>query len=260
MDTPPPPSPQPPPPPPPQPKVAISARVFSESKAIGDWGKVYDKSVNLRRIVDWALEKAAARAQQGLIFKGVESCVSEDALDRRGRELDNDDLSDITVADLHNHFGRFLKVFCDLDSSEAGAPATPLPSATEELMSSQRRAPRALPALPLGSRYDHRLFRALVSNLERDHLSFPVLDAQVSGKRLLKGLSEVLQYLLPFDDADESALRLAGRVHLVVPARFTTKVCNSRLTLFACAAPVFRLACAPSLTPSLVCLSVAGAQ
>ena len=155
MDTPPPPPPR--PPPPPQPKVAISARVFTDYKAIGDWGKVFVESVTLRSIVDWAMQKAAARAPRGLILKGVESCVSEDALDRRGRELDNDDLSDITVADLHDHFGRFLKVFCDLDSSEAGAPATPLHSATEELMSSQRRTPRALPALPLGSRLDQVL-------------------------------------------------------------------------------------------------------
>ena len=63
-------------------------RIFGDSNAIGDWGKVYDKSVSLRSIIDWALEKAAARALRGLIFKRVESCVSADALDRRDRELD----------------------------------------------------------------------------------------------------------------------------------------------------------------------------
>ena len=46
-----------------------------------------------------------------------------------------------------------------------------------------------------------------------------------SGKRFVTTLSLALQYLLPFDDAESSPLRAAGRVHLVVPTRFTTEVC-----------------------------------
>jgi hypothetical protein len=185
-------------------KLPISARIFVDFKAVGDWGKLFDKSVTLLSIVEWLLKKAAARAPQGLIFRSVEACVSEEALARRGRELDNDDLSDITVATLYDHFGRFLKVFCDLDCSGGAASATPLPSGVNEIMETQRREPRALPASPDGARYDYRLFRALLSNLQCERLSFPKLDADVSGKRMLTALAEALQYVLPFDDAENS--------------------------------------------------------
>ena len=69
-----------------------------------------------------------------------------------------------------------------------------------------------------------RLFRALCANLQEEGLSFPLLDAEGSGKRMLTALSLALQYVLPFDLADPSPLRLAGRVHLAVPKRFCTEV------------------------------------
>jgi hypothetical protein len=138
-------------------KLPISARIFVDFKAVGDWGKLFDKSVTLLSIVEWLLKKAAARAPQGLIFRSVEACVSEEALARRGRELDNDDLSDITVATLYDHFGRFLKVFCDLDCSGGAASATPLPSGVNEIMETQRREPRTASSSWHAVRRAHRV-------------------------------------------------------------------------------------------------------
>ena len=74
-----------------------------------------------------------------------------------------------------------------------------LPSGLKEIMGTQQRRPRALPTPPDGTRYDFRLFRALLANLERDGLNFPLLDAQQSGKDMLTALAEALQYVLPFD-------------------------------------------------------------
>jgi len=42
---------------------------------------------------------------------------------------------------------------------------------------------------------------------------------------MLTALLLALQYLLPFNDAEPSPLRAAGRIHLVVPNRFRTQVC-----------------------------------
>ena len=94
-------------------------------------------------------------------------------------------------------------------------------------MQTQAETPRALPPAPDGDRYDCRLLRALLSNLQRDGLSFPVLDANASGQRILSAIAAGLQYVLPFDDSDPSPLRLAGRVHLVVPRRFKTEALNN---------------------------------
>ena len=94
-------------------------------------------------------------------------------------------------------------------------------------MQTQAETPRALPPAPDGDRYDYRLLRALLSNLQRDGLSFPVLDANASGQRILSAIAAGLQYVLPFDDSDPSPLRLAGRVHLVVPRRFKTEALNN---------------------------------
>ena len=86
-------------------------------------------------------------------------------------------------------------------------------------MQTQQKQSRALPTPSEDNAYGHRLFRALLANLQRDELSFPLLDAEQSGKGMLTAVSEALQFLLPFDDAVPSPLRLNGRVHLKVPKR-----------------------------------------
>ena len=122
-------------------------------------------------------------------------------------------------------FGCNIKVLATAEDS----PATPgmRPNAMTRLMQTQAETPRALPPAPDGDRYDYRLLRALLSNLQRDGLSFPVLDANASGQRILSAIAAGLQYVLPFDDSDPSPLRLAGRVHLVVPRRFKTEALNN---------------------------------
>jgi len=203
-------------------KVCVTTRVVVGSKVLWTGGKLYDDSVTVKLVVDAALAKAAARAEHGLIFESVESFQSEQAMEQRGTELDCDDFGDTQVAHLRDSFGRWLKVCAAFDEAAAG-PATPLPSGLQRLMGSQRLQPRKLPTSPTGERYNFRLFRALVANLERDGLSFPALDADQSGKHMLTALALALQYLLPFDDADPSPLRLDGRIHLVLPKRFKTQ-------------------------------------
>ena len=185
-------------------------------------GKLYDESVDMQVVIKSAMDKAGAQAERSLCFVKAEAFASDFAMERRGTELDTDDLSDMTVKHLRDHFGQFLKLHAAYAGVET-AGASSLPSASDRLMQAQRYQSRALPAQPDGSAYEFRLFRALLANLCCDELSFPVLDAEQSGKRMLSALSKVLQYVLPFDDFEPSPLRCVGRVHLVVPKRFTIK-------------------------------------
>ena len=99
------------------PKISLKIRVLRDAKTAGDWGKLYDESVKVQMVIDWSVQKAAAHTECGLQFERVEACVSEEALERRGTELDADDLSEMTVADLRDSFGRFLKVHCSSDAA-----------------------------------------------------------------------------------------------------------------------------------------------
>ena len=178
----------------------------------------------LQEVVKVALDKAVARTQKNLIFKVVSTCESEAALVRRGTELDNDDLDELTVADLRDSLGQFLKVIAEFDEEQMSTPKV-LRSGLDELTSIDRQQ-RALPSPPTGKRYEYRLFAALISSLEAEGLSFPKLDVEQSGRRMLTALSNTLQYLLPFADSTPSPLRLDGRVHLIMPERFSTQRLN----------------------------------
>ena len=51
-----------------------------DSKDCLDFGKLYNEDVSLQIIVDTALEKAATRLERFVIFKAVESFVTEQAI------------------------------------------------------------------------------------------------------------------------------------------------------------------------------------
>ena len=206
-------------------KVSISSLVVVGAKEIIRSGKLYDESVDLPAVIKSAMDKAAAQAERSLCFMKAEAFASVDAMERRGFELDTADLPDMTVKNLRDHFGQFIKLHAEYAEVETGA--TSLPSVNQTLMQAQQQRSRALPTPPSGGRYDFRLFRALLVNIEQEHLSFPLLDADCSGKSMLNALALALQYVLPFDDAESSLLRAAGRVHLVVPARFKTETLNN---------------------------------
>ena len=154
---------------------------------------------------------------------------------KQGTVLDPDDLSELTVANLRDDNTRFLHIHA-LDD-EAGAAAGPLPSVFEEMSRSQQDSERGLPTPPLGNSLSHRLFRALLVAAEKESLSFPKLDVNESGKRMLTAMSKALEYVLPFGEAEPSPLRLDGRVHLTIPRRFSTKVCTPALALLHSAFP-----------------------
>jgi hypothetical protein len=180
------------------PKVIISALVVVGLKEIITTGKMYDETISVHAVIKFAMDKAAEQAERSLCFVKVEAYASAEAMERRGTLLDNDDLSDMTAKELREHFGRFLKVHAVYTENEAGA--TSLPSVTEKLMQTQQQRTRALPTPPSGDRFDFRLFRALLVNIENENLSFPLLDADHSGKSMLNALVLALQYVLPFDD------------------------------------------------------------
>lgn len=205
-------------------KVNITTRITVGSKAIFTGSKLHEPSASVKVAIDMALDKAAAEAERRLIFESVSAHQSEVALEQRGTIIDNDDLHELTVENVCFDSGRFLKVVAVFD----GAPGVPtaLPSGLQIITQTQQQQLRALPTQPSGERYDFRLFQALFVNLKAEGLSFPLLDAEHSGKRMLTALLLVLQYLLPFDDFKDSPLRLAGRVHLVVPERFKTESLN----------------------------------
>ena len=172
-------------------KVIVTTRFVVDSKIIYTGSKLHDDSATVKLVIDTALEKAEQRAGSSLTCGSVEACQSEAALEGRGNELDDADLTELTVADLRDGIGRWLKVQVMADTY-----ASPLPSATDKLMQTQQLQSRALPTPPEGERYEFRLFRALLANLERDNLSFPMLDAGQSGKRMLTALSQALHYKL----------------------------------------------------------------
>lgn len=203
-------------------KISVTALVVVGAKEIISTGKMHDETTDVKSVINPAMDKAAAEAERNLCFVKAEVYASAEAMDRRGTVLENADLADMTVKDLRDHFGRFIKVHAEYAEVESGA-ATSLPSGLETLMRTQQQRSRALPTPPSGGRYEFRLFRALLVKLEDTQLSFPLLDADQSGKSMLTALSHVLQYVLPFDDAEPSPLRAAGRVHLKVPARFKTR-------------------------------------
>jgi hypothetical protein len=168
-------------------------------------------------------------AEHSVTLQRVEACSSEEAFERRGTELDADDLCEMTVADLRDSFGRFIKVHCSVGSVSSGMAPQQLHSTFAEMMAAQQRAkqaeqPSKLPTAPSGDRFDFRLQRALILQLEQERLGFPSTDCNVSGANLIRQLAEALQYLLPFDDAVPSPLCAAGRVHLVLPLRFKSEV------------------------------------
>ena len=93
----------------------------------------------------------------------------------------------------------------------------------------QRGAHRSLnlvlpvPSAEATNRFEFRIYNALLRHLEANDLGFPVLDAEQSGKSMLRDMSKALQCLLPFDDAEPSPLRVRSRAHTRIPDRFRSE-------------------------------------
>ena len=91
-------------------KVIVTTRFVVDSKIIYTGSKLHDDSATVKLVIDTALEKAEQRAGSSLTCGSVEACQSEAALEGRGNELDDADLTELTVADLRDGIGRWLKV------------------------------------------------------------------------------------------------------------------------------------------------------
>ena len=92
-------------------RLAVSVAVIAGAKEIFCWGKKFVATTTVKDIVDETIEKAAARTDGILTVIGVRCFSSEAAMaDRGGTELDIADLDDTTASDLHDTFGRWLKV------------------------------------------------------------------------------------------------------------------------------------------------------
>jgi len=218
------------------PKAMMKGRVVVGTKHVGTFGKLHEITDTVKDVINAFVQKAAEAAERTLVFRKVYSCATEEhMIAKQGTVLDPDDLSELTVANLRDDNTRFLHI--DTLDDDAGAAAGPLPSAFEKMSQSQQDLERGLPTPPLGNSLSHRLFRALLVAAEKESLSFPKLDVNESGKRMLTAMSKALEYVLPFGEAEPSPLRLDGRVHLTIPRRFSTKVCTPALALLHSAFP-----------------------
>ena len=99
-------------------KVSVSSNVVVE---IIKSGKMYDESVDLQTVIKSTMVKAAAEAGRNLSFVKAEAYTAADAMDRCGTLLDSDDLPDMAVKDLRDHFGTFLKLRAEYAEEESGA-------------------------------------------------------------------------------------------------------------------------------------------
>ena len=99
-------------------KVSVSSHVVVE---IIKSGKMYDESVDLQTVIKSTMVKAAAEAGRNLSFVKAEAYTAADAMDRCGILLDSDDLPDMAVKDLRDHFGTFLKLRAEYAEEESGA-------------------------------------------------------------------------------------------------------------------------------------------
>ena len=95
------------------PKVAIKARVLVDLKELGSYmyGKMLDPTAQIQVAIDWFCDKAAAACGRDVVFHSLQACVSEEKMDaRKGSLLDAEFITDGTVADLRDTFGRFLNI------------------------------------------------------------------------------------------------------------------------------------------------------
>jgi len=172
-------------------KVVVAIDIVVGQKLICSAGRLHGESINVKTIIDAALDKAAEHAQRSLIFKGVEPYRSEEAMKQIGRQLENDDLPDMTVADLRDSLGRFLKVHAVFSEVEAGVPQS-LPSGLEVVMQTQQQQQQ------MSGKSSGKQLRA--SSMTRQSikmftstLSPSTSNAQVQTRKLAAGVSAATQ-------------------------------------------------------------------
>ena len=208
------------------PFVAVTVQIFEGRSMLSSRGSIFAESDTVRTIVDAEIQHAGASQLAVCSVHAFQAAAAA-----AGVELRLDHLGHFTAAMLREDFGRFLKV--TLGTKEAGG-VRELPSALDEMQRAQQRGQRMLPAPPVGNNFNHRIFRALIAGIKEHQLGFPLLDAEHSGKGMLRALSLALEYVLPFDAAEPSPLRSEGRVHLTIPERFSMAV-RCRFALACCA-------------------------
>ena len=156
------------------------------------------------------------------------ACSSLAKLDvRDGIEVDLPNVKAMRAQDL-SAFGHFLWLRCKRPQ-EPPPQAAPLPSALQMMMrhastaAAMDRQQLHLPTLCADTRYDFKIFNALVNRLKEQNLGFTFSDVG-SAKSLLTAVADTLQYCLPFDDARSDA-KPRGILHargVQLPSRLTT--------------------------------------
>ena len=197
----------------------LSLRVVAGSKTLTALVKPLRSDLMLRGAVDVAL----TRARESHIIQGEPSVslFHDQNESGAGQNFDLEDLDSLTLEEVAP-FGNHVRIMVAVDEG-----ATREVNATERLMSDASK--RCLPPPYETNRYDFNIFNSLLKACAEGCCKFSLLDAEPkgTGTSFLFKLAQTLQYILPFDDAEPSPLRLAGRVSLAIPARFKTEVLGS---------------------------------
>ena len=207
-------------------KLLVQTRVVAGPKVLTTHGKLYKVETPVQVVVDSAI--ATLDGGMAMAIEEVRSFNTQIAFDsgERGTTLDEEDLEELTVENLRDELGKYLIVRVDTDSAKKAPPPGPLKSAFEKMAANAAGLASALPPKTSGEIYWMRIHNALVELCTAKGLGFHAETArkEACGGGMFHHLSKALEYLLPFDDAKPSPLRPAGRVHLIIPEMFTTKV------------------------------------
>ena len=147
-------------------KVSITTSVVAGCTTLDSgWVKLFPESTPAQVVVD----RAVVRLDGGesMTIEKVQ-CFNTEALLRdgkRGKELDLEDLEEVTVSDLRDDHGRYIKVF--VESVPSSVPAGSLPSAFDSMATAAARQVSVLPAKAGDDMYWMRIMNSLISSCEK---------------------------------------------------------------------------------------------
>lgn len=178
--------------------MLLQCNVWMNGKLVGSYAKPFTADTTLQQAIQTFTGERCAGLPGDAIVRSAAASKGE-GLQHSRNALDLRDLALITVDDISSSSTAFLFVKASTEAWESGlvvnqAPK-PVVSALAMLLAPQSRK---LPARKVSTRYDEKLFNALLDQLEGLELDFPHSEAEHSGLRMLMDVRSALQYALQF--------------------------------------------------------------